>query len=157
MTNWGVKVVTDIREGRSAWPTPEFVKTMRLDQDVVIETVAPGRLISTWRPQQHFTVLDGYLMGGVIPAVADNHQSLTMFSSLEAHEQWVTMDLHTRFLRPIRGGDVVRIESLIVSRGKTAAVIETTFTLPGDKLAAKVTGGWRKVESGRGVPDPTAS
>jgi uncharacterized protein (TIGR00369 family) len=128
---------------------------MRLDQDSLIESVEPGHLVSSWRPKQHFTVLDGYLMGGVIPAVADNHQSLTMFSSHDALEQWVTMDLHTRFLRPIRGGDEIVIESRVITKGKTSAVIETTFMLPGGRLAAIVTGGWRKVEGGRGVPDPT--
>jgi uncharacterized protein (TIGR00369 family) len=127
---------------------------LRFDSDMAIDSVAAGHLVSTWRPQEHFTVIDGYLLGGVIAAVADNHQSLTMFSSHEALEHWVTLDLHTRFLRPIRGGDAVTVESRVVSKGKTSAMVETTFTLAGDKLAAKVAGGWRKVESGPRLPGP---
>jgi uncharacterized protein (TIGR00369 family) len=112
-----------------------------------VHTVEPGRIGSTWTPGKHFSLPDGYIQGGLLCALADGGQWLAIATTLKALEPWVTLDLHIRFARPIKAGEQVEIESRVLNRSKTSALVETTFTRADGKLAAKVTGGWSKSET----------
>lgn len=126
---------------------------MRVHEENLVETVEPGRIVSIWTPGVQFTVPDGYVQGGLISALADGGQALALLTTQESVEFWLTLDLHTRFARPIKMGERVEIESKVLNKTKTSAVVLTTFTLPGAKLAAVVTGGWRPAENRRGFVD----
>jgi uncharacterized protein (TIGR00369 family) len=147
MTLTGLELAQAIKERRFLMPLPPWVEHMRVHEENLVELVEVGRIVSRWRPGRHFTLPDGYVQGGLLCALADGGQALAITTMLEAPEPWVTMDLHIRFARPIKGEQVVALESRVLSKTKTAALAETTFTLEGDRLAAKVTGGWRKSET----------
>ncbi|WP_395647554.1 PaaI family thioesterase [Terricaulis sp.] len=145
----GLAFVKAIQEKRApGGGPPPWVAHMRVMEENLIESVEPGRLVTNWTPGPQFTVNDGYVQGGLLSAMADGGQFTTLMSMFTEFEMWVTMDLHARFVRPIKGGSTVRIESVVLNKSKTNAVVESTFTVDG-KLAAKITGGWRKIEQGR--------
>ena len=146
----GLEFANAIKERRFPAPLPPWVEHMRVHEENLVETVEVGRIVSVWTPGKHFTVPDGYVQGGLVCALADGGQALAITTTLDAFEPWVTVDLHTRFVRPIKAGERVEIESRVLSRTKTTAIVESTFTIAGGKLAVRVTGGWRKSET-RGV------
>jgi acyl-coenzyme A thioesterase PaaI-like protein len=143
----GLDLANAIKAGNSPFPPPPWVEHMRVIDENPIQVVEPGRIVTHWTPGKHFTVADGYVQGGLLSAMADGGQFLALVSTLETFEPWVTMDLHTRFVRPIKAGERIEIENRVLNRTKTSAVVESTFTLDGGKLAAKITGGWRKSDT----------
>lgn len=150
----GMDFANAIKAGRPPFPPPPWVEHMRVHIENPIQTVEAGRIVTAWTPGAQFSLSDGYVRGGLLPAMADGGQWLAIATTQDAIEPWVTLDLHTRFVRRIKAGERVEIEHRVVNRSKTSAIVETTFTLEGGKLAAKVTGGWRKHEAG--APPPTA-
>ncbi|MGE0594810.1 MAG: PaaI family thioesterase [Hyphomonadaceae bacterium] len=138
----GFELAMAIKERRLGAPPP-WVEHMRVLEENPIQVLEVGRVVTAWRPGPQFTVRDGYVQGGLLAALADGGQYLALLSTLETPESWVTIDLHTRFVRPIKQHEAVTIESRVLSRTATSAIVETTFTLAGERLAAKVTGGWR--------------
>lgn len=145
----GLELAKAIQARRFAGPLPPWVEHMRVHEENLIETVESGRIVSIWTPGVQFTVPDGYVQGGLISALADGGQALALLTMHESVEFWITVDLHTRFARPIKMGERVEIESKVLNKTRTSAVVLTTFTLPGEKLAAVVTGGWRAAEGRR--------
>ncbi len=150
MTISGLDFANAIKERRFPSAPAPWAEHMRVLEENLVEVVESGRIVTAWTPGKQFTVSDGYVQGGLICALADGGQALAITTTLDALEPWVTMDLHTRFVRPIKAGERVEIESRVLSKTRTTAIVESTFMLPGDKLAARVTGGWRKSET-RGV------
>jgi acyl-coenzyme A thioesterase PaaI-like protein len=143
----GLDLANAIKAGKSPFAPAPWIEHMRVIEENPIQIVEPGRIVTHWTPGQQFTVADGYVQGGLLSAMADGGQFMTIVTTLETVEAWVTTDLHTRFVRPIKAGERVEIESRLLSKTKTAAIVETTFTLLDGKLAAKITGGWRRSET----------
>lgn len=143
----GLEFARAIAERRFLAPLPPWVEHMRVHEENLVHTVEVGRIVSTWTPGRHFAVPDGYVQGGLLAALADGGQFTAIMTTSEALEPWVTLDLHLRFARPIKVGQSVEIESRVLNRTQTSALVETTFALPGGKLAAKADGGWRKSQT----------
>jgi uncharacterized protein (TIGR00369 family) len=143
--------VTAIKERRSPYPPPAWMAHLGIGgtDAYVIESAEPGRVISIWTPAEHFTVPDGFVLGGLVTAVADGAHMLALVSLSETPQNWVTTDFHTRFIRAIRAGEAVRIDTEVINRGRSSAIVEGRFSLAGDKLAAIVTSAWRAVDMER--------
>jgi acyl-coenzyme A thioesterase PaaI-like protein len=149
----GLDLANAIKAGRPPLPPPPWVEHMRVHIENPIQSVEAGRIVTAWTPGPHFSLGDGYVQGGLLAAMADGGQWLAIATTQDTIEPWVTLDLHTRFVRRIKAGERVDIEHRVVNRSKTAAIVETTFTLSDGKLAAKVTGGWRKPEMRAMAPE----
>jgi uncharacterized protein (TIGR00369 family) len=147
MGKWGIDLVNSIREEKV--PAPPFAAHLKLRQDVRFEEIEERRVVQTWTVAPHFTLPDGIVQGGLLGAIADMSQTMAIFSTLDAFETWPTLDFHIRFVRPIRQGEAVRIESKVVNKSRNGAVAETTFTSAEGKLLARVTGGWTRAERQR--------
>lgn len=143
----GLDLAHAIKARKNPFPLPPWVEHMRVHEENLVHTVEAGRIGSTWTPGKQFSLPDGYVQGGLLTALADGGQWLAIATTLEALEPWVTLDLHIRFVRPIKAGESVEIESRVMNRSRTSAFVETTFTRADGKLAAKVTGGWTKSET----------
>jgi uncharacterized protein (TIGR00369 family) len=143
--------VTAIKAGRSPYPPPAWMAHLGIagTDAYVIETAAPGHVVSIWTPAAHFTAPDGFVLGGLITAVADGAQMLALMTLSQTPQNWVTTDFHTRFIRAIRAGETVRVGAQVINRGRSSAIVDARFTLPEDKLAAIVTGAWRAVDMER--------
>ena len=124
---------------------------MNVHKENQIIEVAYGRALTHWHPGKQFSVPDGYVQGGLINALADAGQALALITTHEEFVPWVTTDLQTRFIRPIKIGTAVHIENIVRSKTKTTAIVESTFTIDGEKLAAIITGGWRDSQGRRPI------
>jgi len=155
MAKWGMDFVKSVRDEKL--PAPPFAAHLKLRQGVRFDEIEEGHIIQTWTVAPHFTLPDGIVQGGLLVTIADMSQTMAIFSTLEAFETWPTLDFHIRFVRPIRVGDAVRIESKVVNKSKNGAVIETTFASTDGKLLARVTGGWTRAERQRELLPSKAS
>jgi uncharacterized protein (TIGR00369 family) len=143
----GLDFARAIQERRPDMPRPPWGEHMRVHEENIIDIVEFGRVLSRWTPGKHFTVPDGYVQGGLIASVADAGQGLAIMTTHDTPEAWVTIDVHIRFVRPIKLGETVTIESLVLTKTKNTAIIETTVSLPNDRMVARITGGWRRSET----------
>ena len=148
MAKWGLEFVNSVLEQKI--PEPPFAAHLKLRDGLRFETIEAGRVVQVWTVAPHFTLPDGIVHGGLLCSVADVSQAMALFTTHEAFEAWSTLDFHTRFVRPIKSDDAVRIESKVVNKSRHFAVVETTFstTMEG-KLLATVTGGWTKPDRQR--------
>ena len=154
MGKWGMDFVTSIRDGKV--PAPPFAAHLKLREGVRFEEIEEGRIVQTWTVAPHFTLPDGIIQGGLLCTVADMSQTFAIFTTLEAFETWPTLDFHVRFIRPIKVGEAVRVESKVVNKSKNGAVVETTFASAEGKLLGCVTGGWMKAERQRDLLPPVS-
>ncbi|HCO03892.1 MAG TPA: hypothetical protein DIT48_11130 [Actinobacteria bacterium] len=114
---------------------PQFLDIMRIPP---IEGWETGRVWAEWSVPEEFVTPAGTVFGGHFAAVADSLLGVVMFSVLEEGEFIATSQLDVRFLRPARGGDVVRCEATVVNRGSRMAHCEAVFTsVASGKLLAK--------------------
>lgn len=145
----GLELAKAIKSRKFVSALPPWVEHMRVHEENLVEIVEEGRICSVWTPGKQFTVPDGYVQGGLMTAIADGSQALALMTTQQKIEAWVTRDLHIRFARPVKAGERVDIESKVIERSESNALIETTFTLHSNKLAAKVTGSWQKTDGRR--------
>jgi len=101
-----------------------------------LEGWAPGRVWATWPVEDDFVTPVGPLFGGYLAALADHLMANALFTVLEDHEVFSTTDLHTSFLRAVRGG-VVRVEATVVSRGRRTAFCDAEFRNGAGELVAR--------------------
>jgi uncharacterized protein (TIGR00369 family) len=130
-------------------PRPPYAIHLGYPEGLVYDEVEEGRVTFKWTVAPHFTMSDGIVQGGLLGSIADTSQVMAIFTTCDAPESWLTLDLHIRFVRPIRVGEVVRVESRLVNKSRSSAIVETTFTSAEGKLQACATGGWTKPERQR--------
>jgi uncharacterized protein (TIGR00369 family) len=147
MAKWGIDFVNSVRDEKV--PPPPFVAHLNLHQGLRIDEVEEGHVVQTWTIEPHFAAPDSIVQGGLACTIADVSQSLAMLTTLDAYETWPTLDFHIRFVRPMRVGESVRVESKVVNKSRNGAVIETSFVSGDRKLLAHVTGGWTRAERQR--------
>ena len=124
---------------------PPFVRGMDLS-GIVFKSVAFGRFDLEWTVGAHLTHYDGIVQGGVINVVADTGQSFAFYSTSQVPESYSTAEFTTRFIRPIKAGDVIAVQSEVVNRSKRLCIIDTRMINRADgKLCAMVTGSWMLV------------
>ncbi len=121
---------------------PPFVRGMDLS-GVVFKSVEVGHFVMEWTIDAHLTHFDGIVQGGVVNVVADTGQSFAFWSTSTGPEMYSTYEFTTRFLRPMKTGDVLEVSSEVVNRSRRVGVIETRFVnRDTGKLCAMVTGSW---------------
>ena len=145
----GLEIVRAIQSQKFISEPPPWVEHMSVNEENIIQMVENGRITSVWTPGIQFSVPDGYVQGGLCSAIADGSQALALLTTQPQLEVWVTQDLHTYFLRPLRIGLAVNIESIVLNKSATSALVETTFSTSEDKLAIKVIGTWKSAEGRR--------
>jgi acyl-coenzyme A thioesterase PaaI-like protein len=132
MANWGVDLVNSLRN-KTARPLSSTSSSMKACGSTRLSTGASCR---TGPQARHFAMPDGFVQGGLFGTIADISQGVAMLTTQDQFENWATLDFHIRFMRLVRVGEVVRIESTVVNKSRNNAVIETTFAPVGGKLLA---------------------
>jgi len=147
MAKWGMDFVNSIRDRKV--PPPPFAAHLKFPECMRLDEIEEGRVVQTWTVPPHFTLHDGIVQGGLLGTIADAGQTFALLTTHEAFETWPTLDFHMRFVRPIKAGEAVRVESQVINKSKNNAVIETTLTSADGKLLARVTGGWARADRQR--------
>ncbi len=120
-----------------------YVNMTGLDRAIRYTFVERGRLDLEWTVDPCFCFKDGFVHGGAINIIADLAQSTAFWSTSEGPENYSTTDFHTRFIRPVSVGSVIRVESRVLNRSRRTGLVESRFIDKATgKLHAIVSGGW---------------
>jgi uncharacterized protein (TIGR00369 family) len=99
-----------------------------------------GRVAVTMTVQEfHYNPL-GTVHGGVIAALLDTAAGCAVHSTLPAGTGYTSLDLTTKFLRPVTlASGTLRCEGTVLSRGRTTALAEARLTDVKGHLVAHAT------------------
>lgn len=121
---------------RGEVPRPPVMDLM----DIVSFEVEPGSVAVTMRAQEfHYNPLGG-VHGGVIATLLDTAASCSVHTTLAVGELYTTLDLHTKFLRPVTlDSGLLRCQGSIVNRGRRTALAQAELTDESGRLLAHAT------------------
>ena len=130
----GIEVLRAIEAGEL--PPPPVMATLGIEP-VLFET---GRAVFALRPaEMHYNPL-GSVHGGVIATLLDSAAGCAVHSVLPAGTGYTSVDLSTKYLRPVtdRTGRVTA-EGQVISRGTRTALAEARLTDSDDRLLTHAT------------------
>lgn len=131
---------------------PPFVQGMDLT-GLRFTRVSPGQFDMVWTIEAHLTHYDGMVQGGIVNVIADTGQSFAYSTTSKEMEAFSTADFVTRFIRPMKTGDVIEVNSEVVNRSRRLGIVETRFiNQQTGKLCVTVTGSWMIVNRDFGGP-----
>jgi uncharacterized protein (TIGR00369 family) len=117
-------------------PPPPIMKLM----DVEKLTAAFGSVTVTLRPQEfHYNPL-GTVHGGVIATLLDTAAACSVHSTLPAGVGYTSMDLTTKFLRPVTiASGLLTCTGSVISQGRRTALAQAALTDEQGRLLAHAT------------------
>lgn len=157
--SWGLRAVRTVA-AHEADPAfgPAYYKSLRLSESVRFGAIAEGVVDMVWTAPEALSQRDGVIQGGIIAVVGDAAQQFTYLTMAEGFHAYATNDFNIRYLAPIPAGEIVDIQSRVISRGRRITVIETSFFLRRNQcLATRIVGAWSAAARGDGPPRPTAA
>jgi uncharacterized protein (TIGR00369 family) len=103
-----------------------------------------GRVAVAMTPQEfHYNPL-GTVHGGILATLLDTAAGCAVHSTLPAGAGYTSLDLVTRFLRPVTvASGALRCKGTVLSRSRTTAPAEARLTDAGGRLAAHATSAYR--------------
>ncbi len=118
-------------------PAPPIMATLDMD---AIEVISEDEVRVSLMPQEfHYNPL-GTMHGGVIAALLDTAAGCAVHATLPPGMGYTSLDLHTRFLRPITvASGRLRCEGTVTNRGRQTALAEARLYDAADRLAAHAT------------------
>ncbi|MGF1663904.1 MAG: PaaI family thioesterase [Kineosporiaceae bacterium] len=156
---------TPVRERRHSWqdPRPALAEAAGLDGLEIMRRIAdgrlpfpplagtlgysrfeagPGRVVVGLDPEEfHYNPL-GTVHGGVIATLLDTAAGCAVHTTLPAGTGYTTVDLHTRFLAPVRvATGPVLATGTVLHRGSRTATAEARLDDAGGRLLAHATAG----------------
>jgi uncharacterized protein (TIGR00369 family) len=99
-----------------------------------------GRAVFTMRAQEfHYNPL-GTVHGGVLSTMLDSAAGCAVHTTLQAGWGYTSLDLSTRFLRPVTvDSGLLRCEGTVLNRGRTTALAEARLLDEAGRLVAHAT------------------
>ncbi len=130
----GRELLQDMIDGRL--PGPPIAATLGFDS-VAIDGDA---FVVTLTPQEfHYNPI-GSVHGGVLATLLDTAAGCAVHLSLPAGIGYTSLDLSTRFIRPVRAGEgAVRCEGRLLHSGSRTATAEARLTDASGRLVAHAT------------------
>ncbi|ATB38452.1 hypothetical protein CYFUS_003887 [Cystobacter fuscus] len=118
---------------RGETPPPPIARLLGL----LLTSVEPGRVVMELDASARHANPMGTLHGGVICDLADLAMGAAMSTTLEDEESFTTLDLTTKFLKPIWNARL-RATGRVVKRTRTLGLIECEVEDDKGSLVAKV-------------------
>src|SRR6185369_1497186 len=118
-------------------PAPPIMATLDIEP---LEVLGEGTVQVYLTSQEfHYNPL-GSMHGGVISALLDTAAGCAVHSTLAPGFGYTSLDLHTRFLRPITvASGRLRCEGIVVNRTRQTALSESRLYDEGGRLVAHAT------------------
>lgn len=131
----GLEVLRAMEAGEL--PAPPIMSLMDADGLIVEEE---GRVTVTLTPQEfHYNPL-GTVHGGVIATLLDTAAACAVHSTLPAGVGYTSLDLTTKFLRPITvASGKLRCEGVVLSKGRRTSLAQAQLFDARGALAAHAT------------------
>lgn len=117
-------------------PHPPIMDLM----DMASFEVEQGLVVVTMRAQEfHYNPLGG-VHGGVIATLLDTAAGCSVHSTLAAGQMYTSLDLTTKFLRPVTvESGLLRCEGRVLNRGRRVALAAAELTDQAGRLVAHAT------------------
>jgi uncharacterized protein (TIGR00369 family) len=127
-------------------PVMDLLGVERLEAD-------EGHVAVIMTPQEfHYNPL-GMVHGGILATLLDTAAGCAVHSTLPAGVGYTSLDLTTKFLRPVTvSSGVLRCEGRVLSRGRTTALAEARLTDGKGRLVAHATSSCLLFETGADQP-----
>ena len=99
-----------------------------------------GKVVVTMRAQEfHYNPLGG-VHGGVIATLLDTAAGCSVHSTLAVGEMYTSLDLTTKFLRPVTvESGLLRCEGRVLNRGRRVALAQAELTDQSGRMVAHAT------------------
>ncbi|WP_035485854.1 PaaI family thioesterase [Geminicoccus roseus] len=126
-----------------------MTSTMATTMDCRVVGAEAGKAVIRAVPNEGFLNLHGTVHGGWAATVLDTALGCAVVTTLDAGQGTATVELSTRFIRPIfpANGPVIATGT-VVNRGRRLVVAEGRIVSEKDgKLLAQATGTWAVLES----------
>ena len=130
----GIDVLKAIVDGEL--PPPPIMSTL----DIMAEMFEVGRAVFSLLPSEmHYNPLGG-VHGGVLATLLDSAAGCAVHSVLPAGTGYTSVDLTTKFLRPVTAASGrITAEGRVISRGSRTALAEAQLTDGRGRLVAHAT------------------
>ncbi|GAA1395608.1 PaaI family thioesterase [Catellatospora coxensis] len=121
---------------RGELPAPPVMHLLGMDGLEAEE----GRVVVTMRAQEfHYNPLGG-VHGGILATLLDTAAACAVHSTLPAGTAYTSLDLTTKFLRPVSvDSGLLRCEGTVISRGRRTALAQSQLTDDRGRLLAHAT------------------
>ena len=117
-------------------PEPPIARTMGF----LDFAASPGRVTVTLQPAEHHLNPLGTVHGGVICTLLDTVCGCAVHTLLDAGTGYTSLDLNTRFLRPVTAATgLIRCEGEVIARGGRTATAQARLVDASDRLLAHAT------------------
>lgn len=121
---------------RGEIPQPPIARTIGF---VNFEARA-GKVTVTLQPSEHHLNPLGTVHGGVICTLLDTVCGCAVHTTLDAGTGYTSLDLNTRFLRPVTAATgLIRCEGEVIARGARTATAQARLVDASDRLLAHAT------------------
>ena len=121
---------------RGEIPEPPIARTIGFEQF----QAKPGQVTVTLRPTEHHLNPLGTVHGGVICTLLDTVCGCAVHTTLDAGTGYTSLDLNTRFLRPVTAATgVIRCVGEVIARGSRTATAQARLVDERDRLLAHAT------------------
>jgi uncharacterized protein (TIGR00369 family) len=99
-----------------------------------------GRVTVTLQPSEHHLNPLGTVHGGVLCTLLDTVCGCAVHTTLDAGTGYTSLDLNTRFLRPVTAATgLIRCEGEVIARGARTATAQARLVDARDRLLAHAT------------------
>jgi uncharacterized protein (TIGR00369 family) len=128
----GMEMLRAIERGEL--PAPPITHTLGF---VNLRVLGEGSAVFTMQAEEfHYNPI-GSVHGGVIATLLDSAAGCAVHSTLPAGWGYTSLDLTTKFLRPVTvESGVLRCEGTVINRGRTTALAEARLFDVKDRLVA---------------------
>lgn len=144
--NWGLTAVkTALAPGGRAYDLP-FMKTAGFSDSITLLQAEKGLVLIEWQADAPLNSYDGIIHGGMQTALADIAQGHAFSTLIDAPCGFSTVDLTSRYLRPMPSGRTYQVETKVLESTRRTALIETVIRREDGKTVSRFLGNWQIVQ-----------
>lgn len=144
--NWGLTAVkTALAPGGRTYDLP-FMKTAGFSSSVTLLHAEKGLVELEWQAEAPLNSYDGIVHGGMQAALADIAQGHAYSTLIDAPAGFSTVDLSSRYIRPMPSGQTYRVTTTVLESTRRTALIETVMSRSDGKTVSRFVGNWQIVQ-----------
>lgn len=144
--NWGLTAVKEaLAPGGRTYNLP-FMQTAGFSSTVALIQAEKGLVTIEWKADAPLNSYDGIVHGGMQTALADIAQGHAFSTMIDEPMGFSTVDLSSRFLRPMPSGQTYLVETRVLESTRRTALIETVISRQDGKTVSRFLGNWQVVQ-----------